>query len=63
MTTGTSLFHEISKANMAKISGQIADLQSQISSGKKDPRPSTDLVGALRLSAAKERDEALSRYQ
>lgn len=61
-TIGTSLFHALANADMARRSAEIADLQSQISSGKKDPRPSADAVAALRLSAANERSHALDRY-
>jgi len=61
-TIGTSLFHTLANASMARTSAEIADLQSQISSGKKDPRPSVDAVAALRLSAANDRNDALDRF-
>ncbi|MEL7300671.1 MAG: flagellar hook-associated protein FlgL [Pseudomonadota bacterium] len=62
MTIGTSLFHSISRADMTRLSAEISEMQAQISSGKKDPRPSSDLVSALRLSAAKTREDALDSY-
>ncbi|MEM9435497.1 MAG: flagellar hook-associated protein FlgL [Pseudomonadota bacterium] len=61
-TIGTSLFHALANASMARRSAEIGDLQAQISSGKKDPRPSADGVAAIRLSAANERSDALERY-
>ncbi|MEL6915423.1 MAG: flagellar hook-associated protein FlgL [Pseudomonadota bacterium] len=62
MTIGTSLFHAMSRSDMTMLSEEISQMQSQISSGKKDPRPSENLVTALRLSAAQSREDALDRY-
>lgn len=62
MSIGTTLFHSITTRNLSQVNDRIADLQGQISSGKNDPRPSADPVQALRLSAAKEQQQALDRY-
>ncbi|MFD0857534.1 flagellar hook-associated protein FlgL [Roseovarius aquimarinus] len=62
MTIGTSLFHALTTRGLSRAGDEIASLQGQISSGKNDPRPSADPVRALRLSAAQEQGEALSRF-
>lgn len=62
MVTSTSFFQNLSTQSLSRLSAQIADLQSQVSSGKKDPRPSADLSGALHLSAARDQQGALNRY-
>ncbi|KGM87787.1 flagellar hook-associated protein 3 [Roseovarius mucosus DSM 17069] len=62
MSIGTSFFHNVTTRNLSQVNERISDLQGQISSGVNDPRPSADPVRALRLSAAKEQQEALDRY-
>lgn len=62
MTIGTSLFHTNNARSLSQINERIAGLQDQISSGKNDPRPSSDPVRALRLSAAQEQRTALDRF-
>lgn len=62
MTIGTSLFHQINAESLNRLSGKIADLQGQISSGKADRRPSVDPVPALRLSAAQEQKDILDKF-
>jgi flagellar hook-associated protein 3 FlgL len=62
MSIGTSLFHSLSLQNMTRVGDRIADLQEQVSSGRTDPRPSVDPVRALRLSAAREQQQALERF-
>jgi flagellar hook-associated protein 3 FlgL len=62
MSIGTSLFHSLSLQNMTRVGDRIADLQEQVSSGRTDPRPSADPVRALRLSAAREQQQALERF-
>ena len=39
---GNALFGKITMENFNRLSGEISDLQAQISSGKNDPRPSAD---------------------
>ena len=63
MTVGTALFHNHASARFTTLGREIADLQSQISSGKTDARPSTDPVRALKLSAAREQEARLDRFQ
>ncbi|MEO0676938.1 MAG: flagellar hook-associated protein FlgL [Pseudomonadota bacterium] len=60
--TGTDLFNSLSRAELTRLSVEISELQGQIATGKKDPRPSSDLLGAVQLSAAREREGALDRY-
>lgn len=62
MSIGTSLFHSLTVQNMARVNDHIAGLQDEIGTGKTDPRPSADPVRALRLSAAKEQEQALERF-
>lgn len=62
MSIGTSFFHNVTTRNLSQVNERISDLQGEISSGVNDPRPSADPVRALRLSAAKEQQEALDRY-
>lgn len=62
MSIGTSFFHNVTTRNLSQVNERISDLQGQISSGVNDPRPSADPVRALRLSAAKEQEQALDRF-
>lgn len=62
MTIGTTLFHQNNAQIFAKLDTRISGLQSQISSGQNDPRPSADLVRATRLSAAQDQFNLLDRY-
>ncbi len=62
MSISTPLFHTLNTRSLSTISDRIASLQSEISSGKNDPRPSADPVRALRLSAVDEQSESLDRF-
>jgi len=57
-----ALFHHTTRRDLSVLNDKIADLQGQISSGKNDARPSTDLVRALRLNAAQEQTQLLDRF-
>lgn len=63
MTIGTSLFHQLNTQSLSRLGGEIAEMQGQISSGKNDPRSSQDPVRALQLSAAKEQQQLLERFE
>lgn len=63
MTIGTSLFHALNMQSFSKLDGKIAQLQTDISAGVNDPRPSNDLVRATRLSAVRDQDALLSRFE
>lgn len=58
----TSLFHTLNTRSLSDVTERIAGLQSEISSGKNDPRASADPVRALRLSAVNEQTDALDRF-
>ena len=62
MTIGNALFGRIAIDNFGKIQSEISDLQSRISSGKNDPRPSTDPMRAAQLSAMREQTGAVDRF-
>lgn len=62
MTIGTAYFTDLANKSFSKIQTKIADLQSQISSGKNDPRPSVDTLRASQLSALSEQRAALTQY-
>jgi flagellar hook-associated protein 3 FlgL len=62
MTIGTALLGRIATGSFAKLRNEIGDLQSRISSGTNDPRPSADLARAAELSSLKERRSVLSDY-
>ena len=62
MTIGTSLFADLSSRSFNRLDGRIADLQGLVASGKNDPKLSADPVRAIRLSAATEQQELLSRF-
>lgn len=62
MSISTSLFHTLNTRSLSTITDRIASLQSEISSGKNDPRASADPVRALRLSAVSEQKDALDRF-
>lgn len=62
MAIGTALFNKLNMQALNRISGGIADLQGQISSGKADRRPSVDPVGAMRLNAGKEQQQLIERF-
>ncbi len=58
----TAQFHQKTANTMSGLNDRIADLQSQISSGKVDPRASADPLRALRLSAADDQAGQLNRF-
>lgn len=62
MTIGTAYFTDLANKSFGKIQSKIADLQSQISSGKNDPRPSVNTLRASQLSALSEQRAALTQY-
>ena len=62
MTIGTALLGRIATGSFAKLRNEIGNLQSRISSGTNDPRPSADLARAAELSSLKERRSVLSDY-
>lgn len=59
---GNALFGKISMENFNRLGAEIADLQSRISSGKNDPRPSADPMRAAKLSAVTEQRGAIARF-
>lgn len=59
---GNALFGKITMENFNRLSGEISDLQAQISSGKNDPRPSADPMRAAKLSAVTEQRGAIARF-
>ncbi|PLL12116.1 flagellar hook-associated protein 3 [Tabrizicola sp. TH137] len=59
---GNALFGKITMENFNRLSGEISDLQAQISSGKNDPRPSADPMRAAKLSAVTEQRGAIERF-
>ncbi len=62
MTLGTSLFHSLNTAAFGRLDLRISDLQTRISEGRNDPRPSSDLGRAARLSAAEDQRALLDRF-
>lgn len=62
MTIGNALFGRIAIRDFGRLQGEIADLQARVSSGKNDPRPSTDLMRAAQLSAMREQTGAVERF-
>ncbi|WP_101341127.1 flagellar hook-associated protein FlgL [Cereibacter azotoformans] len=62
MTLGTTLFATLASRNFARIQTEIGGLQERISAATQDPRPSADPARALQLSAAREVQDALSRF-
>ena len=62
MTPGTSLFHALNTQAFGRLDTRIAELQTRISEGTNDPRPSSDLGRAARLSAGEEQRALLSRF-
>lgn len=62
MTIGTANFHARTLEGFQRLNTEIAGLQTQISEGRNDPRPSADPVRAQRLSAATEQRERLDRF-
>lgn len=62
MTIGNALFGRIAINDFSRIQGEISDLQARISSGKNDPRPSSDLMRAAQLSAMREQQGAVDRF-
>jgi flagellar hook-associated protein 3 FlgL len=62
MTPGTSLFHALNTAAFGRLDTRIAELQTRISEGTNDPRPSADLGRAARLSAGEEQRALLGRF-
>jgi flagellar hook-associated protein 3 FlgL len=59
---GNALFGKIAMENFNRISGEVSDLQAQISSGKNDPRPSADPMRAAKLSIVTEQRAAIDRF-
>ncbi len=62
MSIGTALFAQLATEGFARTQSRIAELQGRIASGKESPLPSDDPVRALRLSAAGEERDRLTRY-
>lgn len=62
MTPGTRLFHTLNTAAFGRLDTRIADLQTRISEGRNDPRPSADPARSARLSAAEDQRALLARF-
>jgi len=62
MTVGTAHFNATSVASFSRLDKEISALQQQVSSGKNDPTPSSDLMRASRLSALSEVESRLTRF-
>ena len=63
MPISTKLFNEQTIRSFGVMTDRAAELQKQVSTGKKDVRPSEDTAGAAQLSATKELRSNISRYQ
>lgn len=59
---GNNLFGKITMEGFNRLSAEVSDLQSQISTGKNDPRPSADPMRAAKLSAVTEQRGAVERF-
>jgi flagellar hook-associated protein 3 FlgL len=59
---GNNLFGKIAMENFNRLAGEVSDLQAQISSGKNDPRPSSDPMRAAKLSIVTEQRAAIDRF-
>lgn len=59
---GNALFGKISMENFNRLGAEISELQTRISSGKNDPRPSADPMRAAKLSAVTEQRGAIARF-
>jgi flagellar hook-associated protein 3 FlgL len=62
MNIGNALFSQLATQSFSRLQSSVADLQGQISSGVNDPRPSSDPVRALRLSAATDMRARIDRF-
>ena len=63
MQVSTKLFNQQAVNQFGKLTGQIQDLQTKISTGKNITRSSDDPVAAVELSAAKEQKNVLERFK
>ncbi|MFB0994415.1 MAG: flagellar hook-associated protein FlgL, partial [Paracoccaceae bacterium] len=63
MPISTKLFNEQTLRSFGVMTDRTAELQKQVSTGKKNMRPSKDAVGAVQLSAAKELRSSIGRYE
>ncbi|MDX1780304.1 MAG: flagellar hook-associated protein FlgL [Thalassovita sp.] len=62
MTIGTSLQHSLAQKHFTRLDTEISSLQSQIASGRADPRSSVDPVRALNMSAAQDQQGLLEQF-
>jgi len=62
MQVSTKLFNEQSVARFSDLSGEIQQIQAQIASGKSILKASDDPVAAVNISAAKEQQSLLERF-
>ncbi len=63
MQVSTKFFNETQINNFSKISKEVQDIQERIASGKKILRASDDPVAAVNLSAAKEQQNLIERFE
>ena len=63
MTISTKMFNQQTINNLSRLSGQLGELQTQVASGQKPIRPSTDPIATSKLFAAKDLQAGLERFR
>lgn len=62
MTIGNALFSQLAIRDFDRMRTEISGLQARISSGRNDPRPSSDPLRAAQLSAARDQQGVLATF-
>ena len=63
MTISTKMFNQQTISNLGRLSEQLGALQTQVASGQKPIRPSTDPIATSKLFAAKDLQAGLERFR
>ena len=63
MTISTKMFNQQTISNLGRLSDQLGELQTQVASGQKIIRPSTDPIATSKLFAAKDLQAGLERFR
>ena len=63
MTISTKMFNQQTISNLGRLSVQLGELQTQVASGQKPIRPSTDPIATSKLFAAKDLQAGLERFR
>ena len=63
MTISTKMFNQQTISNLSRLSVQLSELQTQVASGQKPIRPSTDPIATSKLFAAKDLQAGLERFR